>query len=251
MRFKRFKEDIDSFLARDPAARSRLEVALCYPGYHALLFYRLSNWLWRGNWRVLGRFISSIGRLITLIEIHPGASIGRRFVIDHGSAIVIGETSIIGDDVTLYQGVTLGGVSPSEDSHKQVDQKRHPTLASKVIIGSGAQILGPITVREGARVGANAVVTKDVPEAVTVVGIPGRVIPRSTENVGAEFSPYGTPIGDIPDPIARALEGLMDQVTMLRARIDELESQPLPPKDSFEGSDFVDSVARNQEQSEI
>ena len=225
MRFKRFKEDIDSFLARDPAARSRLEVALCYPGYHALLFYRLSNWLWRGNWRVLGRFISSIGRLITLIEIHPGASIGRRFVIDHGSAIVIGETSIIGEDVTLYQGVTLGGVSPSEDSHKQVDQKRHPTLANKVIIGSGAQILGPITVGEGARVGANAVVTKDVPAGVTAVGIPARVVMPRDKEQAKRFVAYGEPVDGCPDPVLRTIEGLRHQITTLVSQVKDLESQ--------------------------
>ena len=199
----------------------------------------------------MGRLISQFGRFLTGIEIHPGAIIGRGFFIDHGLGVVIGETAVIGDRVTLYHDVTLGGVAPSIDTDSQRNQKRHPTLQDEVIVGSGAQILGPVTVGRCARIGANAVVTKDVPEAVTVVGIPGRAIPRSTENVGGEFSPYGTPIGDIPDPIARALEGLMDQVTMLRARIDELESQSLPPKDVFEGSDFADSVARNQEQSEI
>ena len=146
MFYKRFKEDIDAFIDRDPAARSRMEVILCYPGFLALLFYRASHWFWHREWQLLARFISSIGRVITLIEIHPGASIGKRFVIDHGSAIVIGETSIIGDDVTLYQGVTLGGVSPSVNSHLQVNQKRHPTIANNVIIGSGAQVLGPIFV---------------------------------------------------------------------------------------------------------
>jgi serine O-acetyltransferase len=225
MKFKRFKEDIDAFLARDPAARSRLEVALCYPGYHALLFYRLSNWLWRDNWRVLGRFVSSIGRLVTLIEIHPGAEIGRRFVIDHGSAIVIGETSIIGDDVTLYQGVTLGGVSPSVDSHEQVDQKRHPTLASKVIIGSGAQILGPIVVGEGARVGANAVVTKDVPAGVTAVGIPARVVMPRDKEEAKKFVAYGEPIDGCPDPVLRTIEGLRQQVTTLMVQVRDMENR--------------------------
>ena len=224
MRFKRFKEDIDAFIARDPAARSRLEVALCYPGYHALLFYRLTNWLWKSNWRVLGRFISSIGRLITLIEIHPGAKIGRRFVIDHGSAIVVGETSIIGDDVTLYQGVTLGGVSPSVDSHKQVDQKRHPTLADKVIVGSGAQVLGPITVGEGARVGANAVVTKDIPAGVTAVGIPARVVMPRDKEQAKKFVAYGEPVEGCPDPVLRTIEGLRHQITTLMTQVKNLES---------------------------
>ena len=223
MRFKRFKEDIDAFLARDPAARSRIEVALCYPGFHALIFYRLTNWLWRANWRVLGRFISSIGRLVTLIEIHPGAEIGRRFVIDHGSAIVIGETSIIGDDVTLYQGVTLGGVSPSVDSHKQVDQKRHPTLANKVIIGSGAQVLGPIVVGEGARVGANAVVTKDVPAGVTAVGIPARVVMPRDKEEAKKFVAYGEPADGCPDPVLRTIEGLRRQVTTLMVQVKDME----------------------------
>lgn len=225
MRFKRFKEDIDAFLARDPAARSRLEVALCYPGYHALLFYRLTNLLWRRNWRVLGRFISSIGRLITLIEIHPGASIGRRFVIDHGSAIVIGETSIIGDDVTLYQGVTLGGVSPSVDSHKQVDQKRHPTLADKVIVGSGAQVLGPIKVGEGARVGANAVVTKDVPAGVTAVGIPARVVMPRDKEQAKKFVAYGEPVDGCPDPVLKTIESLRHQIEVLMNHVKDLESR--------------------------
>lgn len=225
MRFKRFKEDIDAFLIRDPAARSRLEVALCYPGYHALQFYRLSHWLWRTNWRVLGRLISSLGRLVTLIEIHPGAEIGRRFVIDHGSAIVIGETSIIGNDVTLYQGVTLGGVSPSVDSHKQVDQKRHPTLANDVIIGSGAQVLGPIVIGEGARVGANAVVTKDVPAGVTAVGIPARVVMPRDKAKAKKFVAYGEPVDGCPDPVLRTIEDLRHQVVTMKAQIKKLENR--------------------------
>ena len=247
MRFKRFKEDIDAFLARDPAARSRLEVALCYPGYHALLFYRLTNWLWRGNWRVLGRFISSIGRLITLIEIHPGAKIGRRFVIDHGSAIVIGETSIIGDDVTLYQGVTLGGVSPSVDSHKQVDQKRHPTLANKVIVGSGAQVLGPITVGEGARVGANAVVTKDVPSGVTAVGIPARVVMPRDKEQAKKFVAYGEPVDGCPDPVLRTIESLRHQITALMAQVKDLESRANTKiRDEDENTDRVANASKGK-----
>ena len=248
---KAMREDIRGVKERDPAARSWLEIFLCYPGFHAIVLHRAAHWAWRRNLKLVGRLISQFGRFLTGIEIHPGAIIGSGFFIDHGLGVVIGETAVIGDRVTLYHDVTLGGVAPSIDADSQRNQKRHPTLQDEVIVGSGAQILGPVTVGRCARVGANAVVTKDVPEAVTVVGIPGRAIPRSTENVGVEFSPYGTPIGDIPDPIARALEGLMDQVTMLRARIDELESQSLPPKDSFEGSDFADSVARNQEQSGI
>ncbi|MBL6933351.1 MAG: serine O-acetyltransferase [Rhodospirillales bacterium] len=225
MIFKRFNEDIDAFMARDPAAQSRFEVVLCYPGFHSLLYYRLSNWLWRKNWRLLARFISSVGRLVTLIEIHPGAEIGRRFVIDHGSGIVIGETSIIGDDVTLYQGVTLGGVSPSVDSHMQIDQKRHPTLANDVIIGSGAQILGPIVIGEGARVGANAVVHKDVPAGVTAVGIPARVVMPRDKEKAKEFVAYGEPVDGVPDPVLRTIEDLRNQVTALMKHVDELDNR--------------------------
>ncbi len=212
-------------MARDPAARSRLEVVLCYPGFQALLFHRLSHACWRRGWRLLGRFISHIGRVATGIEIHPGAKIGKRLFIDHGMGVVIGETSEIGDDVTLYHDVTLGGVAPSVDSDSQRDQ-RHPTLENGVIVGSGAQVLGPLTVRECARVGANAVITKDVPAYATVVGIPAKPIPgpeRREEQ--ARFVAYGTPTGDIPDPIARALDGLLQEVQTLRTRVDELDSR--------------------------
>jgi len=225
MIFKRFKEDIDAFLARDPAAQSRFEVALCYPGYHSLLFYRLSNWMWRNDWRLLARFISTLGKLLTMIEIHPGATIGRRFVIDHGSGIVIGETSIIGDDVTLYQGVTLGGVAPSVDSHTQVNQKRHPTLANNVIIGSGAQILGPITIGECARIGANAVVHKDIPAGVTAVGIPARVVMPRDKAKAKEFVAYGEPVEGCPDPVLRSIEELRQQVSALMNQVEQLEGR--------------------------
>ena len=224
MFFKRFKEDIDAFIARDPAARSRMEVVLCYPGFLALLFYRASHWFWCRKWKLLARFVSSIGRIITLIEIHPGASIGKRFVIDHGSGIVIGETSIIGDDVTLYQGVTLGGVSPSVDSHLQVNRKRHPTLANNVIIGSGAQVLGPIVVGEGARIGSNAVVHKDIPAGVTAVGIPARVVmPRDKKKAGL-FVAYGEPVDGSPDPVLQTIEDLRNQLSLLKEKVEELSA---------------------------
>ena len=164
-------------------------------------------------------------KFLTGIEIHPAAKIGQRFFVDHGMGVVVGETAEIGYDVTLYHDVTLGGVSPAVDSDSQRDQIRHPTLQDGVIVGSGAQILGPITVGRGARIGANSVVTKDVPEGVTVVGIPGRAIVRQAAGDPEQFAPYGTPLGDIPDPVARALDGLMDQVTALKARVEELESQ--------------------------
>ena len=225
MAFKHLHEDLTSFMARDPAARSRLEVALLYPGFHAVLFYRISNALWRRNFKFLGRFISQTARFLTGIEIHPGATIGSRFFVDHGDGVVIGETSHIGNDVTLYQAVTLGGIAPSVDSHTQVDQKRHPTLEDWVIVGSGAQVLGGITVGEGARIGANAVVTKDVPPGVTAVGIPARIVmPRDKEHA-KDFAPYGTPSDGCPDPMLKTIENLRSQISSLMGRIDELESE--------------------------
>src|SRR5262250_2519221 len=178
MLLKNLRDEIDATLARDPAARSRLEVVLCYPGFHALLFYRLAHGAWSHGWLLLGRFLSHLGRVATGIEIHPGAIIGRRLFIDHGMGVVIGETAEIGDDVTLYHDVTLGGTAPSVNSAAQANRKRHPTIGDRVIIGSGAQVLGPITVGECARVGANAVVVSDVPSGVTVAGIPAKVIQR-------------------------------------------------------------------------
>ncbi|MGB1027973.1 MAG: serine O-acetyltransferase, partial [Rhodospirillaceae bacterium] len=172
MAFKRLREDIDAIMHRDPAARSRLEVLLCYPGLHAVLFYRVSNFLWRKNWPTMARVVSQIAKMLTAVEIHPGATIGRRFFIDHATGVVIGETAEIGHDVTIYHDVTLGGISLNPG-------KRHPTLEDGVIVGAGAQVLGPITVRTGARVGANAVVISEVPPGATVVGIPARVAKRA------------------------------------------------------------------------
>ncbi len=217
MVFKSLQEDIASIRQRDPAAHSWLEVVLCYPGLHALLFYRLAHWCWLAGLRVLGRFISHLGKFFTGIEIHPGATIGRRFFIDHGTGVVIGETAIIGDDVTLYHGVTLGGTS----LHKG---KRHPTLEDGVIVGSGAQVLGPITVAKGARIGANAVVLTDVPEGVTMVGIPARAAARKPKPGDAEFCAYGMD-ETIPDPVAREIYALRGQVTALLERVAELEAE--------------------------
>jgi serine O-acetyltransferase len=227
MIFKSLREDVSAFMARDPAAHSRGEVVLCYPGFHALLFYRVSRWLWRHRVRLGARIVSQLGRLLTGIEIHPGAQIGRRLVIDHGLGVVIGETSVIGDDVTLYQGVTLGGISPAVDSADQVDRKRHPTIKDGAIIGSGAQILGPITVGARARVGANAVVTRDIPAGVTAAGIPARVImPRDKSKAKAgEFVAYGTPVEDLFDPVLRTIDSLRGQVAMLAERVEELEEE--------------------------
>lgn len=225
MIFKTFREDIASFMARDPAARSGLEIVLCYPGFHALLVYRLAHWLWGLKLRLLARFISHIGKILTAIEIHPGAQIGRRFVIDHGTGVVIGETSVIGDDVTLYHAVTLGGIAPAVDSGSQVGVKRHPTIMDGAIIGSGAAVLGPITVGEGARVGANSVVTKDVPASVTAVGIPAKVIMPRDKQKAREFQPYGTPTDGGPDPVLQTIESLRAQVSALAERVEELESK--------------------------
>lgn len=225
MFFKRLNADISAFMERDPAARSRLEVMLCYPGFQALVVYRLAHALWRRRWRLAGRFVSHLGRVLTNIEIHPGASVGDRCVIDHGSGVVIGETSIIGNDVTLYQGVTLGGTSPAVDSRSQVDQKRHPTLEDGVIVGSGAQILGPITVGQGARVGANAVVTRDIPRGVTAAGIPARVIMPRDKRKAKEFVAYGTPVDELFDPVLRNIDSMRGQMAQLAERIDELEER--------------------------
>jgi serine O-acetyltransferase len=223
MLFRNLRDEIDATLARDPAARSRLEVVLCYPGFHALLFHRLAHWLWQHGWLLAGRFVSHVGRILTGIEIHPGARIGKRLFIDHGMGVVIGETAEIGDDCTLYSGVTLGGTRPSAE---QSGQKRHPTLGNDVIVGSGAQVLGPIRVGDCARVGAAAVVLREVPDGATMVGNPARQVARrdTLDERRASFEPYGV-TGDIPDPIARALNGLLDEVTSLRARLAELEKR--------------------------
>jgi serine O-acetyltransferase len=219
--FKNLREEIDSIIARDPAARSRTEVALAYPGFHAVLLHRAAHALWRREFRLLARFLSNLGRWVSGADIHPGAVIGRRFFMDHAVGIVIGETAEIGDDVTLYQNVTLGGVAPSVDSASQVNRKRHPTVRSGVIIGSGAQILGPITVGEGARIGANAVVVKDVPPGVTMVGTAARQLPP--KECRHDFLAYGTPTGDLNDPVARALDQLAREVAALSHRVAELE----------------------------
>jgi serine O-acetyltransferase len=219
--FKMLREDIEAVFQRDPAARSRLEVVLCYPGIHALMFHRLAHALWRRGWLVLARFISQVGRFMTGIEIHPGAVIGRRFFVDHGMGVVIGETAEIGDDVTLYQGVTLGGVSLDPG-------KRHPTLGNGVVVGAGAAVLGPFTVGGGARIGSNAVVVKEVPAGATMVGIPARPLgPQPVAEVASCFAPYGT--SSAVDPVTRSLERLTERVRELEDRLGEMEREPEPP----------------------
>ena len=213
--FARIREDIQCVFARDPAARNSFEVLTAYPGLHAVLFHRVSHrlWLWHMKW--LARMLSHLGRWLTGIEIHPGATIGRRFFIDHGMGVVIGETAEIGDDCTLYHGVTLGGTSWQKG-------KRHPTLGNDVVVGAGAKVLGPITLADGVRVGSNAVVVKDVPAGATVVGIPGRVVARKVEvdekharrKAFAEkigFDAYGT-TQDMPDPVANAINCMLDHI---------------------------------------
>ncbi len=218
MFFARLKEDIDTIMTRDPAARSRLEVVLCYPGVHAMLAYRVSHWFWGRNLKLLARCVSHLAKVFTGVEIHPGATVGRRVFIDHATGVVIGETAEVGDDVTLYQGVTLGGTSLERG-------KRHPTLHDGVIVGSGAQILGPHIIGAGARVGANAVVLQDVPPGVTVVGIPARAVLSKQRNQAEEFCAYGMPREELPDPVARAMDQLRDQVCVLAKRVEELEGQ--------------------------
>ncbi|WP_366656792.1 serine O-acetyltransferase [Fodinicurvata sp. EGI_FJ10296] len=217
--FKRLREDIASVIERDPAAGSPIGVLLFYPGIHAIIGYRLSHWLWSWRLAFLASLVSYLTRIVTGIEIHPGATIGRRFFIDHGTGVVIGGTAEIGDDVTLYQGVTLGGTTLSKG-------KRHPTLSDGVIVGANATILGPLTVGRNARVGANAVVLRDVPEGYTAVGVPARMLrpERQSRGDAAEsFLPYGTPCRDIPDPVARTICTLRDEVNALRSRLDRLE----------------------------
>ena len=223
--FKTLREDISAAQSRDPAARNWIEILLCYPGLHALILHRVAHAMWVRGFRLFARWLSQFGRFFTGIEIHPGAMVGRRFFIDHGMGVVIGETAEIGDDVTLYHGVTLGGIAPSIDSPLQRMQKRHPTIKDGAIIGSGAQILGPVTIGEKARIGANAVVVKDVPAGATAVGIPARLCAARLAKDTADFVAYGTPTTDLSDPLVRAVDGLLERVASLQARIEELETE--------------------------
>lgn len=228
--FPRLREDINSVFDRDPAARNFFDVLTNYPGLHALLLHRCNHWIWNKNAKWLARTLSTFSRWLTGIEIHPGATIGRRFFIDHGMGVVIGETAVIHDDVTLYHGVTLGGTS----WHKG---KRHPTLEDGVIVGAGAKILGPFTVGTGAKIGSNAVVTKEVPAGATVVGIPGKVVkradPDSEETLDIDparreairekfgFDAYGVS-QDMPDPVARSMQAMLDHMHAVDGRIERM-----------------------------
>jgi serine O-acetyltransferase len=221
--FAGIKEDIKSVFERDPAARSSIEVLTSYPGLHAIWWHRVSHKLWRANWKWLARFLSTLARWFTGVEIHPGAKIGRRFFIDHGMGVVIGETAEIGDDVTLYHGVTLGGTSWNPG-------KRHPTLANGVVIGAGAKVLGPLQVGENARIGSNAVVVKDVPAGATVIGIPGRIVAKADVTVSAERKQLAKKFGfdayavaaDNPDPVANAIGRMLDHIQLLDTKVSEL-----------------------------
>ena len=242
--FRELREDIRSVFDRDPAARSFWEVLTCYPGIHALIMHRLAHWLWSRRLRWLGRFTAHLSRMLTGIEIHPGATIGRRFFIDHGMGVVIGETAVIGDDVTLYHGVTLGGTSWNKG-------KRHPTLEDGVVVGAGAKVLGPIVISAGAKVGSNAVVTKPVPVGATAVGNPARIIDNSeqsrqrevqAENMG--FSAYAV-ARDQDDPLAKAIHGLLDHAAETDRRlamlVKELEAQGVKCDEEVQQTDSFDA----------
>jgi len=218
------KEDLACVFQRDPAARSTLEVMTTYPGVHAILIHRISHRLWQSGWRFPARFLSFLGRTLTNVDIHPGATIGRRFFIDHGACVVIGETAEVGDDVTLYHGVTLGGTSWNKG-------KRHPTLSSGVVVGAGAKILGPITIGERVRVGANSVVVKDVPADRTVVGVPGRIVDT---RVGPARPGLGIDLDHnvLPDPVAKSIACLIERIETMERELAELRQEPPPPDHS-------------------
>jgi serine O-acetyltransferase len=215
--FDNLREDIQNILQRDPAAKSAWEVLTCYPGLHAIIMHRWAHFFWRHRFYWLARFISQLARFFTSIEIHPGAVIGRRVFIDHGFGVVIGETAVVGDECTIYQGVTLGGTSLAKDA------KRHPTLEHGVIIGAGAQVLGSFTIGAEAKVGSNSVVVKAVPAGATAVGNPAHIITKqNSENADSRFSSYGLSV-NADDPISKALHKLIDQIAIQEQQIARLQ----------------------------
>lgn len=246
--FSRLREDLSSVRERDPAARSTWEVLTCYPGVHALAFHRVAHGAWKRGFVWLGRFVSHLSRFMTGIEIHPGATIGRRVFIDHGMGVVIGETAEVGDDCTIYQGVTLGGTSLYRG------EKRHPTLGAGVVVGAGAKVLGGFTIGDGARIGSNAVVVKPVPAGATAVGNPARVLEaerggeqdRAREKKAEEmgFSAYGI-TRHMDDPLAKALHGLLDHAVETDRRIqvlvERLEKAGVHLDEAIEKSDEFDA----------
>jgi serine O-acetyltransferase len=216
MVFDRLREDINAIFLKDPAARSTHEVLFCYPGLHALWFHRRAHWLWNHNWKFWARFLSHISRFLTGIEIHPGAQLGRRVVIDHGMGVVIGETSEIGNDVLIYMGVVLGGTALE-------NIKRHPTIEDGVILGSGAIVLGPIVIGKGGKVGAGSVVVRSVPPGATVVGVPGRI-------AGPEFGAHIDAVEEVmPDPMLRVISRLLDRQNQVEERLRTIEQTPSGP----------------------
>ncbi|WP_454915321.1 serine O-acetyltransferase [Xanthobacter sediminis] len=212
------REDIDCVKSRDPAARNTVEIVLTYPGVHAVIWHRLASRLWRRGVKFPARFLSWLGRFLTNVDIHPGATIGRRFFIDHGAGVVIGETSDVGNDVTLYHGVTLGGTSWTSG-------KRHPTLRDGVLVGAGAKILGPITVGAGCRIGANSVLIEDVPPGMTVVGIPGRVVKPVADRRRLGDGRIDLEHHLMPDPVGEAIVSLLDRIEFLEARLSHLQGE--------------------------
>ncbi len=258
--FDRLREDIDSVFERDPAARNAFEVLTTYPGLHAVLIHRLAHGLWGLGLKWVARIVSNLARFVTGIEIHPAAVIGRRFFIDHGMGVVIGETAVIGDDVTLYHGVTLGGTSWQKG-------KRHPTLGNDVVVGAGAKVLGPIEIGDGARIGSNAVVVKAVPAGVTVVGVPGRLIERSREEIKAHrekmaekigFDAYGA-TADAADPVAHAINCMLDHLHVVDRKMERMcetlrnmgypeDMADLPELDTCEIVSGADDVIENKEE---
>ncbi len=253
--FRRIRDDIRSVFERDPAARSTVEVLLAYPGLHAVWSHRVAHRLWRWRLKLIARLLSQLTRWLTGIEIHPGATIGDRFFIDHGMGVVIGETAEIGDDCTLYHGVTLGGTSREK-------QKRHPTLGKGVVVGAGAKILGPITIGDNARVGCNSVVVKDVPAGATVVGIPGRIVtPRDNadsqkrramaEKIG--FDAYGQHAGQMPDPVSQALDRILDHLHAVDDRLralDQLRTVSEKPETVTDQASATKLIAKDQGKSD-
>src|SRR6266851_7855946 len=209
----RMREDIQAVFDRDPAARTALEVVLAYPGLHAIWFHYVGHWLWDHDLKLLGRRVSEVSRFITGIEIHPGAKIGRRLFIDHGMGVVMGETTEIGDDVLIYQGVTLGGTSLKKE-------KRHPTIEDQVMISAGASVIGPVRIGRGSRIGAGAVVVSSAPPYSTIVGIPGKVIEGESHRQVAELDH-----AKLPDPVARALNSLVEQLNKVGVRLEEIEER--------------------------
>ncbi len=219
---ERMRRDVRTVLERDPAARSALEVVLCCPGVHAIWIHRVAHALWRGDWRLAARWVSHLGRFVTGIEIHPAAVLGPGLFIDHGMGIVIGETAEVGENVSILQGVTLGGTSLKRE-------KRHPTIGDNVMIGAGAKVIGGFTIGAGSRIGAGSVVVREVPEHCVVVGVPGRITFRNGERVSGAIDLNQT---DLPDPLARTLEQMADRIHALEAEIERLKKAADVPADA-------------------